>query len=113
MASDDAYELSLDGKPSGVVELPIEWILDDAPYFIRNGALPSPRLIFEVYKDEFDVAYEEGGLFVLTMHPHIIGHRSRILHLDRLISHMKSKPGVWIATHEQVVDYVKKHAASN
>lgn len=113
MASDDAYELLLDGQPSGMVELPIEWILDDAPYFIRNGALPSPRLIFEVYKDEFDLAYDEGGLFVLTMHPHIIGHRSRIVHLDRLIAYMKSKPGVWIATHEEVVDYVKKNAASN
>jgi peptidoglycan-N-acetylglucosamine deacetylase len=113
MASDDAYELLLDGQPSGIVELPIEWILDDAPYFIRNGALPSPRLIFEVYQDEFDVAYEEGGLFVLTLHPHIIGHRSRMVHLDKLIAHIKSKPGVWIATHEQVVDYVRKNAASN
>lgn len=113
MGSDDAYELLIDGRPSGLVELPIEWILDDAPYFIRNGALPSPRLIFEVYKDEFDLAYEERGLFVLTLHPHIIGHRSRIVHLDRLISYIKSKPGVWIATHEQVVDYVKKNAASS
>ena len=33
MASDDPYELLLDGKPTGVVELPIERILDDAPYF--------------------------------------------------------------------------------
>lgn len=113
MASDDAYELLIDGQPTGMVELPIEWILDDAPYFIRTGALPSPRLIFEVYKDEFDLAYQEGGLVVLTLHPHIIGHRSRIVHLDRLISHIKSKPGVWIATHEGIVNYVKKNATSN
>lgn len=113
MASDDAYELLIDGQPTGLVELPIEWILDDAPYFARTGALPSPELIFQVYKDEFDVAYEEGGLFVLTMHPHIIGHRSRILRLDRLIAYMKTKPGVWFATHEDVVNYVKKSAASN
>ena len=33
MASDDAYEVTIDGQPSGVVELPIERILDDAPYF--------------------------------------------------------------------------------
>ena len=31
MASDDAYEILLDGKPTEVVELPIERILDDSP----------------------------------------------------------------------------------
>lgn len=108
MASDDAYELNLGDRPSGLIELPIEWILDDAPYFGRAGALPSPELIFQVYKDEFDVAYDESGLFVLTMHPHVMGHRSRILRLDTLIEYMKSKPGVWFATGEQIANYVKK-----
>lgn len=108
MSSDDAYELNIDGRPSGLIELPIEWILDDAPYFGRTGALPSPELIFQVYKDEFDVAYDEGRLFVLTMHPHIMGHRSRISRLDKLIAYMKSKPGVWFATQEDIANYVKK-----
>lgn len=108
MASDDAYEINMDDRPSGLVELPIEWILDDAPYFGRTGALPSPELIFQVYKDEFDVAYNEGRLFVLTMHPHVIGHRSRISRLNTLITYMKSKPGVWFATAEDIVRYVKK-----
>ena len=108
MASDDAYEISLDGKPTGVVELPIERILDDAPYFgAANGSLPSPDLVDKIYRDEFDVAYEEGGLYVLTMHPFYTGHRSRVLWLGKLIEYMKSKPGVWFATHEQVARYVK------
>jgi peptidoglycan/xylan/chitin deacetylase (PgdA/CDA1 family) len=108
MASDDAYEISLDGKPAGLVELPIERILDDAPYFgAANGSLPSPDLVDKIYRDEFDVAYEEGGLFVLTMHPFYTGHRSRALWLDKLIQYMKSKPGVWFATHEDVARYVK------
>jgi len=109
MASDDAYELLLDGKPTGVVELPIERILDDAPYFGggANGSDPSLETVFEVFKSEFDVAHEERGLFLLTMHPHIMGHRSRVALLDRLIQHMKSKPGVWFATHEQVARHVK------
>ena len=33
MSSDDAYEILVDGQPSGVVELPIEWIRDDFPLF--------------------------------------------------------------------------------
>ena len=80
MASDDAYEILIDGEPSGVVELPIERILDDFPYFggNTNGSLPAPELMIKVFRSEFDVAWEEGGLFVLTMHPHIMGHLSLI-----------------------------------
>jgi len=109
MASDDAYELLLDGQRTGVVELPIERILDDFPYFGggANGSNPSQQEVFGIFKDEFDVAYDERGLYVLTMHPHIMGHRSRVQLLDRLIQHMKSKPGVWFATHEDVARHVK------
>jgi peptidoglycan/xylan/chitin deacetylase (PgdA/CDA1 family) len=110
MASDDAYEVTIDGQPSGVIELPIERILDDAPYYgAASGSLPSPELVDRIYRAEFDVAYEEGGLYVLTMHPHYTGHRSRALWLEKLIAYMKSKPGVWFATHEQVAEYLKRN----
>jgi peptidoglycan/xylan/chitin deacetylase (PgdA/CDA1 family) len=108
MASDDAYEVTIDGQPSGVIELPIERILDDAPYYgAASGSLPSPELVDQIYRAEFDVAYREGGLYVLTMHPHYTGHRSRALWLEKLIVYMKSKPGVWFATHEAVANYLK------
>ena len=108
MASDDAYEVTIDGQPSGLIELPIERILDDAPYYgAASGSLPSPELVDQVYRPEFDVAYQEGGLYVLTMHPHYSGHRSRALWLDKLITYMKSKPGVWFATHEEIANYLK------
>jgi hypothetical protein len=44
MASDDAYEILLDKQPTGVVELPIERIVDDFPYFggATNGGMPNP-----------------------------------------------------------------------
>ena len=110
MAMDEPYELLADGQPTGIVELPVDWILDDAPYFGRTGALPSPELIFKTYQDEFDLAYDEGTMLMLTMHPHIIGHRSRISHLDKLIHYMKSKPAVWFATAEQIAAYAKTAA---
>jgi len=92
-----------------IIELPINWIADDYPYYEpdSSGSLPDPQLVFDVYKGEFDAAYEEHSLFILTLHPHISGHRSRIQALDRLIDYMKSKPGVWFATLEQVANYVK------
>jgi len=63
MASDDAYEIVLDGKPTGVVELPIEWILDDYPVLnLPGGVLASPDLVSRTFESEFDTAYDEGGL---------------------------------------------------
>ena len=109
MASDDAYEVTINGARTSVIELPIERILDDAPYYgAASGSLPSPELVDKIFRAEFDVAYEEGGLYVLTMHPHYTGHRSRVLWLEKLILYMKSKPGVWFATHEDVALYLKK-----
>ncbi|MFT6583889.1 MAG: peptidoglycan/xylan/chitin deacetylase (PgdA/CDA1 family) [Alphaproteobacteria bacterium] len=41
MADDEPYELLEDGEPTGMVELPVEWIKDDAVYFNmdRNSGL--------------------------------------------------------------------------
>ena len=115
MGDDEPYELVEDGAPTGVVELPVEWIKDDYPYFgmDRLSAIrphTAPSLVGEVWRREFEGAYVERGLFLLTMHPHIIGHRSRMSVLEELIQHMRSRPGVWFATHEQVARYVKEHA---
>ena len=109
MAMDEPYELLSNGQKTGMIELPINWIADDYPYYEPQaaGSLPDPQLVFDVYKGEFDVAYQEHSLFILTMHPHITGHRSRIAALEKLIVYMRSMQGVWFATLEQVADYVK------
>lgn len=115
MADDDPYELVADGKPTGIVELPPEWIKDDAVYFnmVRFSALrpyTAPSAVEEIFRAEFDGAYAEGGLFLLTMHPHVIGHRSRISLLDRLVTYIKSHAGVWFGTHEEVARWCKEQA---
>ncbi len=111
MSDDRPYELVINGEASGIVELPVEWILDDAPLLNpRGNSYANPRELKEVLMDEFDVAYEEGTMFLMTMHPHYTGHRSRIVALEELIRHMKSKDGVWFATHQEVAEYVKSQA---
>jgi peptidoglycan/xylan/chitin deacetylase (PgdA/CDA1 family) len=69
------------------------------------------ELLLRGFRREFEAAYEEGGIFQLTCHPHIIGYRSRIWIVDELIRHAKSKGKVWFATHEQVARYAREHAA--
>ena len=115
MADVDCYELLMDGEPTGVVELPVEWIRDDAVYFNMNrfaGLRPytPPTDVLDIFRREFDGAYREGGLFQLTMHPHITGYRSRLWILEELIEHMKGHEGVWFATHADIVAYAKAHA---
>ena len=110
MGMDEPYEIVSNGQPlAGLVELPIEWILDDFPYYSGNasGSLPTPEMVMRIYKDEFDGAYDERTLFLLTMHPHVTGHRSRLMQLEKLITYMKSKPGVWFGTCEQIANAVK------
>jgi peptidoglycan/xylan/chitin deacetylase (PgdA/CDA1 family) len=111
MSDDRPYELLEDGQATGIVELPVDWILDDAPLFDpRGNNYASPRDVLQVYIDEFDRAWEERGMFLLTMHPHISGHRSRIIVLEKLIEHIMAKGGVWFATHQQLAEYVKRLA---
>ena len=107
MADDRPYELLHRGRPTGIVELPVEWILDDYPYFGMSRTQPirphmPPSDVLEIWRAEFDAALAEGTLFVLTMHPHIIGHRSRMAMLEALVEHMRSHEGVWFATHEAI-----------
>lgn len=115
MADDDPYEILEEGVPTGIVELPPEWIRDDMVYFNMDRfstlrPYTPPSSVLEVFRGEFDGAYEEGGLFVLTMHPHVTGHRSRIRMLDELIEHIKGHPDVWVATHADIARYCKEQA---
>ncbi|WP_413798184.1 polysaccharide deacetylase family protein [Streptomyces iranensis] len=115
MADDDCYEIVADGEPTGIVELPPEWIRDDLAYFTMDRftslrPYTPPRGVLTIWRDEFEAAYADGGIFQLTMHPHCIGHRSRIAVLAELLDHIASYEGVWFATHAQVVDHVLTEA---
>lgn len=116
MADEDCYELLLEGEPTGIVELPVEWIRDDAVYFMMlrfQAVRPhlGPNDVFDIFRREFDFAWEAGGIFQLTTHPHIIGHRSRVWIIEELIRHAKAKGGCWFAPHRDVAAYAKANAA--
>jgi len=114
-ADDDPYEILDDGEATGIVELPVEWIRDDAVYFMMNrfGAqrpYTPPTDVLDIFLREFDGAHEEGGLFLLTMHPHITGYRSRIFILETLLEHIAEKGDCWIATHAEIARYCAEQA---
>jgi len=109
-ALDEPYEIRSRGEDTGVVELAIDWTLTETPYLGQNGHMPSPELLYRLYKSEFDGAYREGTIFILTLHPYLSGHRAPMEQLDSFVEYMQSKPGVWFATCEQVAQSVKSAA---
>lgn len=114
MADENPYELVLDGEPTGIVEVPVEWIRDDAAYLLMHRfqslrPYTAPESVFDVFRREFDGAYHDGGLFQVTMHPHVITPHSRIWILEELLRHARAND-VWFATHAEVAGYVRQHS---
>ncbi len=111
MADVDPYEIVENGEATGIVELPVEWIRDDAVYFNMNRfealrPYTPPTAVADIFRREFDGALAEGGLFLLTMHPHVITHRSRFFILEELIAHIEATGEAWFATHADIARHV-------
>jgi peptidoglycan/xylan/chitin deacetylase (PgdA/CDA1 family) len=106
---DDAFPYLHAGAPP-IVELPVQWALDDAPFFMFNPRLvnrpmQSPEVVFGIWRDEFLGFHEWGGLFDLTCHPQLIGQPSRLRGLRELVRLMKRHEGVWFATCREVAEH--------
>ncbi|MGR3504112.1 polysaccharide deacetylase family protein [Pseudaestuariivita sp.] len=113
MADDSCYELICDGSPTGLVEVPVDWVRDDAVYLLFNRVPPTrPTLsaddVLKVFLREFDAAFDEGGVCQLVMHPFVIGYRSRIWILDELLRHARARGDVFIGTHAAVAAHAKE-----
>ncbi|MEQ8657850.1 MAG: polysaccharide deacetylase [Hyphomicrobiales bacterium] len=114
MADDSCYELLSEGRETGLVEIPVDWVRDDAVYLLFNrepATRPwtAPTDVLDIFKREFDMAFDEGGVCQLVFHPFVIGYRSRIWLLEALIEHAKSRGKVWFPTHAQLADWVRNH----
>ena len=71
------------------------------------------REVFGNWKDEFDGLAEEGNkIFILKLHPQMIGRASRIAALGNFIAYMK-RHGAWITTCEEAARYVLAQAEAN
>jgi peptidoglycan-N-acetylglucosamine deacetylase len=110
MNTDLPYLHRLDGVEVPLVELPVSWVMDDAPYFLYSTRLmgrtiTDPNHVYSIWEQEYSGFYDEGLFFVLTMHPQIIGRPSRIAMLERLIRRMRGDPGVWFARGRDVAEY--------
>ena len=98
-----------DGPLRDLVELPVSWELDDAPYFLFNffpymSGLSTPSQVLEIWKAEFDGSYRAGGCFLLVIHPFCIGRHPRIALMDELLPYIAGHDDVWFGTHLEVAE---------
>ena len=71
------------------------------------------REVFGNWKDEFDGLAEEGNkIFILKLHPQMIGRASRIAALGNFIAYMK-RHGAWITSCEEAARYVLAQAKAH
>jgi peptidoglycan/xylan/chitin deacetylase (PgdA/CDA1 family) len=113
MADDEPYELLTNGRATGLVEIPVDWVRDDAVYLLFNREPPTrphtpPEAVFDIFRREFDAAFDAGGVCQLTFHPFVIGYRSRIWILDALLAHARARGPVWLPTHAELAAHVRQ-----
>lgn len=116
---DWAYLWEKDGRELPLVELPNDITMDDFTYYYFTFSDPAVRCMYpnrEVYgnwKQEFDALALEGNkIFILKLHPQMIGRASRIGMVGELIAYMQDH-GAWIATCEEVARYVQQQNGGN
>jgi peptidoglycan/xylan/chitin deacetylase (PgdA/CDA1 family) len=92
-----------------LAEVPVQWLLDDAPFYRHvygaTNAIAEPERVVRLWAGEFRGMYRENGCFVLTMHPYISGRAGRMDGLERLIRAIRREPRVWFATALQVAEW--------
>jgi peptidoglycan-N-acetylglucosamine deacetylase len=92
----------------GPVELPVQWLLDDAPYFWFSAGsdwtrtIAAPSHVREIWLAELDGVAGLGGCVVFTMHPQLIGRPHRLAFLDRLIADVHARGDLWIARCDEI-----------
>ena len=105
------------GGSTKMLNLPFHYAIDDAMFFSfawqgsSNDAqrITEPGRVLELWWDAFEWQYREGGYLNICLHPFVSGRALRIDMLDKLIGRMKTKPGVWFPSCEEVALYCLAH----
>jgi peptidoglycan-N-acetylglucosamine deacetylase len=97
---------------TSLIEVPVQWILDDAPHFWFDAATWTKKIstaeeVSSIWRGEFLGYRRLGGAFVLTMHPQIIGRPYRMELLESFIDFVQSHEDAWIATCREIAERVQ------
>lgn len=102
----------LQGSKGRIVELPSDHPLDDWPQYVNlkefnmGMTIQSPQRAMDVFRAEFDAAWEHGGLWSSIWHPFVSGRLARAHAMVELIEYMMAKGDVWFATMEEIAAHI-------
>jgi hypothetical protein len=90
-----------------LIELPIQWILDDAAHFwfdadSWNKKIATAEEVRSIWQGELRGYRKLGGAYILTMHPQIIGRPYRLELLEAFMDHVLSMPDAWVTTCREI-----------
>lgn len=88
-----------DGAPLPLVELPVQWHLSDAIYFMHGGRMErvvrTAAEVHDLWMEEFEGLYDwPDAFFHLTLHVGLMAQPGRLRMLDRLLSTLKGRQRV-------------------
>jgi peptidoglycan-N-acetylglucosamine deacetylase len=97
------------GEPSGLVEVPVYWAMDDWPHFEPGPGRPglsAPSAVLEIWTEELRYAHEHaaGGLVMVTVHPECIGRGHRMTMLEHFIDAGSTLDGVVFERLDAIVE---------
>lgn len=103
MGDDRPYEVD------GVVEVPVDWATDDAPYYRYVGGDPRPPTptgpIRDAWAAEIAAAKRYGTLCMLTVHPWLSGRPARVAVLEELLAPVVADPEVCVPTVRELAEH--------
>jgi allantoinase len=128
---------TLDLLAGAGIEYVCDWVNDELPYPMRTRSGPlhampysydindatmiwashhSPTEFAEQVSEQFDWLHEEsrrrgGRIFTLVVHPWCIGQPHRIRALERILSNVAGRPGVWMAPGAEILDCFRTQQA--
>ena len=105
------------GGDQTLVELPSHYALDDWAHYMASRdfaymmPIKAPSHAMDVYRAEFDAAWQHGALWISVWHPFLSGRLARMDAMAGLLDYMTAKGDVWFATLHDIAAHVEKLAA--
>lgn len=99
------------GPRQSLIEIPIQWALDDweqycfVPGLTELGPIQTPRNAVELWRSELEGMRTFGGCWVLTNHPFLSGRPGRAAALNELIADVVAMPDVWTACLTDIAEH--------
>ncbi|GMK58403.1 hypothetical protein CspeluHIS016_0504350 [Cutaneotrichosporon spelunceum] len=102
------------GETTGMVEIPVNWDLDDLPPLMFMKSVPNTHGFVDVrsieakWRDHFTYLYENeretGFCLPLTVHPDVSGRPHVLMMLERFINWVNTHEGVEWVTYAEIAD---------